>query len=123
MPACYNAAVSRAQFPKRLSRELEQVVKSLVQGLDPDRILLFGSFARGSPYPWSDIDLLVVKETDLTFGERIDWALSVVRSRRPVEILVYTPQELKIMFGRANDFICTALEEAKVVYEKKGTSG
>lgn len=108
-----------ARVEDKIERELERIVRQLVRHLDPEKIFLFGSFANSSFHAWSDIDLLLVMETPLRFHDRIELALSVIRTRHPVDILIYTPGELQAMLERGNDFISTALEEAKLLYEKK----
>lgn len=40
-------------------------------GYEPEKIILFGSLARGDTHEWSDIDLLIVKDTDASYGERV----------------------------------------------------
>ena len=61
---------------------------------------LFGSFAAGSPGPWSDIDLLVVWESDLPMVERAREFAGLGDLGVPVDVLVYTPDEFAT--GREN---------------------
>ena len=50
---------------------LDLIVRRIVEGLDPERIILFGSRARGDPRPDSDVDLMVVMKTEQPFFERM----------------------------------------------------
>lgn len=73
-------------------QEVVQYLRSALKGRVREAYL-FGSFARQELHPESDIDLLVVAETDLPFPER-GLAFSDLRDRLPsLEIFVYTPQE------------------------------
>ena len=86
----------------------------------PEKIILFGSAARGDTDEYSDIDLIVVKETDQRFVQRmVDTALLISRDISfNVDVLVYTPTELAAMIKEGRPFIEQALKEGKVLYEK-----
>lgn len=104
---------------ERLDRALAAVIDQIVQELDPERIIVFGSMARGDIHEDSDLDLLIVKETDQPFLQRIDEVLAVLRTDVPVEPLVYTSAELERLREEGRDFIGTILEEGRVVYERR----
>lgn len=110
---------------KRLSHaeaqaEIERVAASIV-AYEPEKVILFGSFARGDYHAGSDMDLIVVKETDRPFTDRIGDVLRHCRSSIPVEPLVYRPSELAAMLARGNDFLETALKEGVILYEQQRT--
>ena len=105
---------------KRLSRaafevELERIRRGLAR-YGPQRVWLYGSFARGDYHAASDVDLLIVKETDLPFVERAADVWRVCESRLPIETLVYTPAEYERMVRRGNLLIARALEEGILIY-------
>ena len=108
---------------KRLSSaeaqtEIERVAASLA-AYEPEKVILYGSFARGDYHAGSDLDLIVVKETDRPFADRIGDVLRLCRSRIPIEPLVYRPSEFAAMLARGNDFLETALKEGIVLYEQQ----
>ncbi len=85
---------------------IQEMAQKIAQVYNPDRILLFGSYARGQATPSSDIDLLIVKDTRQPVLRRGQIARqlfydSLVR----VDLLVYTPQELEDEMRHANSFI------------------
>ncbi len=89
---------------------------------DPERILLFGSRARGEDDPESDVDLLLVYQTQKRFVERLEelylaWELPVA-----VDILAYTPEEFRALL-RERPFVQDIVAEAEVIYERPGTGG
>ena len=99
---------------------LADIVRRLVQAVDPDRIVLFGSRARGDPSMNSDLDLLVVKASHTPRHQR---AIPAYRAlwgvRVPVDILWYTPEEMEEWSGVANHVVTRALREGRVIYEKQ----
>jgi predicted nucleotidyltransferase len=95
----------------------------LIEEYDPPQVILFGSMARGRVEEWSDLDLLIVKETDEPFLERSVRVALLCRAPVGVDYLVYTPAELAQMIMRGNPFILDALQESHVLYDrtKSGT--
>ena len=80
--------------------------------------ILFGSLARGEDTSRSDLDLILVQDTDKRFLDRYDGILadvSAVAGNRDVDLLIYTPEELEAISERP--FIARALREGKVIYE------
>ncbi len=76
---------------------LDEIVR-LLQSYEPERIILFGSRARGDADEHSDYDVIVIKRTSRPFLERLrDMVPFLVEFGRPAEILVYTPDEFDRM--------------------------
>jgi uncharacterized protein len=99
---------------------MDEQLKTLVHALrcyQPQRIILFGSTARGEANTDSDLDLLVIKETPEPFVQRLETMARLCPSGVHADILVYTPDELRQMVDDGNPFILQALQEGKVVYE------
>jgi len=108
-----------------LESTLAAVTAALVRDLRPERIVLFGSFARGDQNRASDLDLLIVAETPLPFCERIGRALASAygaSKRLPVEALVYTPAEWGRMLSERSSFAALALREGRLLYEREPES-
>jgi len=108
------------QSPARdLSPAVSEVVRRLAERFRPERIILFGSHARGTGTPDSDIDLLVVarvKGSRRKLATEMDRALIGVDA--PVDLIVVTPAEVKRHKNQVGTVIRPALREGKVVYEK-----
>lgn len=98
--------------------EICEKIRFTYQPYHPEKIILFGSWAKGKEDPYSDIDLIFVWNTKKRFLDRLAdlydrWPLSV-----GVDILAYTPEEFKKMLEERNSFLEKAVAEGIVLYEK-----
>jgi predicted nucleotidyltransferase len=92
-------------------------VDRLKQTIQPEQILLFGSWARGTPTRHSDLDLFIIWNTDYPPLERIGRILSLLHDAPlPIEVIVYTFDELQKQCY--SPFIQRVLTEGKVLYER-----
>lgn len=96
-----------------LKAELDRILNRLKKDPSMRLVLLFGSLARGDAREHSDIDLIVVKETEKRFLDRLDEFYN--DAREAMDVLVYTPQEFEEMKERP--FVKRALKEGKILYE------
>ncbi len=103
--------------------KLSQAISAIVREFNPERIILFGSRARGDIRPDSDIDLLII--TDKPFNsarsrwkeiERL-WSV-MIRYRIPADILLYNKDEIEHWHDCKSHIISRILQEGKVLYER-----
>ncbi|TSC66153.1 MAG: DNA polymerase beta domain-containing protein, partial [Microgenomates group bacterium Gr01-1014_80] len=78
-------------------------------------IILFGSAARGELSEDSDLDILVIKDTDKSFMDRMSDARAQIRTRIPLDIIVLTPKEAREI-PKKSTFFRQILEEGKLIY-------
>ena len=98
---------------------LDEIVSRIVQRFRPEKIILFGSHARGTTDTQSDVDLLVVMsipETRRRLATEID--LSLVGIDLPADVIVVTPEEVQCYKDRIGTIIRPAIREGKVLYER-----
>jgi predicted nucleotidyltransferase len=101
-----------------LEAELTRYVKQLQEVYHPERILLFGSLASGRVGEWSDIDLVIIKESRQKFLDRIREVMHLLQPRVGVDILVYTPEEFA-QLSRERPFVREeVIAKGKVLYER-----
>ena len=86
--------------------------------LDPERIILFGSAARGDVHDFSDIDLCIIHESSEGLTERILRALTLLADVPEAQPICYTAAEFERMARHRNPFIERILCEGRVVYER-----
>ncbi|MFO7541161.1 MAG: nucleotidyltransferase domain-containing protein [Chloroflexota bacterium] len=110
--------ITQQKRRKLLNAELERFLPILQQEYNPEKIVLFGSAASGQTDDWSDLDLVIVKETDQRFLDRIKEVMLLLRPRVGVDILVYTPDEFEDLC-RERPFVRTEIvEKGKILYER-----
>ena len=98
---------------------LEEMTRRVVEGFDPDKVILFGSHAWGSPRPDSDVDLFVVMQSDLRPAQRSAQVHMACRPRfLPMDVIVRTPAELAHRLDIGDPFVRRIMKEGKVLYER-----
>lgn len=113
----YNQIMQKKRY-QELRHELDRIVKVLVKDYSPEKIILYGSAAHGKVKRWSDLDIVVIKNTDRRFYDRIGDVLHITRPHEAVDFLVYTPKEFTDM-QKYNYFITQeVIQGGEVVYDK-----
>ena len=99
---------------------LAEVVRRLVEAVDPDKIILFGSRARGDYRADSDLDLLVIKASEEPQHRREIRAYKALSGLGvPKDILWYTPEEVEDWSAVKYHVATRAMREGRVIYEKQ----
>ncbi len=97
--------------------ELDEIIRRIVRGAAPERIILFGSFARGEAGPNSDLDLLIVKAGEVHRGHLTEEIYSNLRGvDRAVDVVVVTTEDIERYRNSHALVIAPALREGRVVY-------
>jgi uncharacterized protein len=105
------------------SETLSAMVNEIVKAVHPERIILFGSYARGESHLNSDLDLLIVTSKPWENGYNRRKEISKVRRtlsrfRIPKDLLVYSADEIKRWSHSVNHIIAHILQEGKLLYER-----
>ena len=96
-----------------------EVINKIVNDYQPERIIIFGSYARHEHTRDSDLDLLIVKDTDQSFVQRQRTVRSLFDKQMfAMDILVYTPAEFEKQRNWLNNIINIAVKTGKLVYER-----
>lgn len=98
---------------------ISRIVEKIKIQYKPKKIILFGSYAWGNPTKDSDLDLLIVKETNEKHRERslsIRKILSEENRLIGIDILVYTPEEFSNRIKMRDSFISKILRKGEVLY-------
>lgn len=105
-----------------LQELIDKIVRKLQVEYEPEKVILFGSFACGTAQSDSDLDLLIVKETTERFIDRwtmVRRLLSDPSRTIPVETLVLTPKEILERLARGDQFLAEILHHGQVLYAAK----
>lgn len=101
-------------------REIRDKVQLIVRKYRPDKVILFGSYAKGDVGPASDVDLLVIIDTEeSTWDLAVEISLTLKHSF-PMDIIVRTPKEIARRLEFGDFFVRDIVEHGKVLYERGG---
>ncbi len=100
--------------------KINDIVNRIATQFNPEKIILFGSYAAGNASDSSDLDLLVIKDTDLPRHKRsFDIHKSLIGSMIPIDILVYTQKEFEHEKNEKSSFLNSVIKTSKLLYERK----
>jgi predicted nucleotidyltransferase len=98
-------------------RVIRRYARAIAQEFGPERIILFGSYAYGTPHEDSDVDLLVVMPARNQHDQavRIRWRLA---APFPLDLIVRTPEQLAWRLKEGESFLTAIMSRGKVLHEK-----
>lgn len=106
-------ASNKQQIIKKISRQIKEQYK-------PEKIILFGSFAWGKPTKDSDLDLLIIKQTNKNYFNRVPEVKSYLHNfNQPLDIIVMTPKEVAKRLHLRDFFIEEIIKKGKILYGRK----
>jgi predicted nucleotidyltransferase len=103
-----------------ISKEnITYIARKIAESFNPEKIILFGSYAWGIPEKDSDLDLFVIMESTERPIKRAASLRRVLKDRYvPMDILVRTPEELKHRIDIGDPFIKKILRDGQVIYAR-----
>lgn len=111
--------VSASKRAAQLREELARWERILITEYTPEKIILFGSFTSGKTKPWSDVDMVIIKNTDKSFLDRTKEVLSLLKPRVGLDVIIYTPHEFERL-SSTNLFIKEEISgKGVVIYERR----
>ena len=97
--------------------QINDVVDIIVKNTNPDKVILFGSYAYGKPQEDSDLDILVIKDTDSDRYRRTREIRKYLRGIRiPIDVVVYTNAEVEEWKDTKSAFITQIMQDGRVLY-------
>jgi len=104
---------------KATDSQIKGIIEKIVQNYSPDKIWLFGSYSQNTQNESSDIDLMIIKDTNTRASKR---PAEVQRLFEPyqfdLDILVYTPDEFENQKNKINSIAYFINREGKLIYEQ-----
>lgn len=99
--------------------KIQEVVDKIAKGFNPEKIILFGSYAMGNATDDSDLDLMVIQETKLLIHKRAnEMRFLLIGSKILIDILVFTKTEFKNESSKRYSFLHAAIKNSKTLYER-----
>ncbi len=96
------------------------ISQKIVENYSPDKIILFGSYAKGNYNDDSDLDLIIIKSSSLPKHKRgIEVRRLFYRQLIPIDLKIYTPEEFENELGNRYSFLHTAIADSKILYDRK----
>ncbi|RJQ80690.1 MAG: nucleotidyltransferase domain-containing protein [Desulfobacteraceae bacterium] len=102
--------------PEPPDHVLEKEIVRTFLPVNPQKIILFGSYARGDADQYSDIDIIIVYSTKKRFLDRLAELYAKWEIKRPADILAYTPEEFDSML-KDSSFLEEAVGTGRIIYE------
>lgn len=98
--------------------EIDTLVRRIVACIQPQKVIIFGSYAKGTATIRSDLDIFVIKETELPMGKRADDLTPILCNLLiPVDVHIYTPEEVEAYGQEQFSFVDTILKTGKLFLE------
>jgi predicted nucleotidyltransferase len=102
-----------------IDREIQRMVRRIVRDFHPERVILFGSHARGEAGPDSDVDLLVVMPfKGLRHRKQVEIRVALHDIQVPIDIIVTSPEDFAWRQNVVGTIEYPAVREGKVLYAR-----
>ncbi len=103
----------------KVRKTIAEILEGIIKGYKPKKVILFGSYAYGEPSEDSDIDLLIIKNTDKRPIDRWIEVKRLLRDKNrmlPVSPLVYTEKEIEERIAIGDFFVEEIFEKGELLY-------
>jgi predicted nucleotidyltransferase len=98
-------------------KEVQNITRQIIGKYKPEKIILFGSAARGEHNLDTDVDLLIIKKETPYYGaDRIRELSRMIDRNIPLDLLIYRPEEFENRLQMGDPFIKSIIKEGKVLY-------
>lgn len=111
--------VRATRLPAQYDRWLQSLVADIVKGYRPEKIILFGSVARGAVRDGSDIDLCIIKRTRKRRLDRSDEVTALTDAAIPLDVVVLTPDEWGRRVREGDALVKEVLATGRTLYDAK----
>ncbi|MCX6223703.1 MAG: nucleotidyltransferase domain-containing protein [Bacteroidia bacterium] len=102
------------------SQQIKEIVNRIALNYNPERIILFGSYAKGSSTDDSDLDFILIKNTSIPRNKRglevrrLFYGLPVA-----MDFKIYTSSEFNAELNDRYSFLSSVIKDSKLLYERK----
>ena len=109
-------------FKKReniLNKEYKRILAIIKKEYKPEKVIIFGSFSEKRIHEWSDIDMLIIKQTKARPVDRCVKLCRLVKPKVGIDMFIYTPEEYGRLINEKSSFLLNIIKKGKVVFEKR----
>ena len=99
---------------------IRAVVQQVAERFQPEKVILFGSYAYGSPTSESDVDLLVIMRSSLKQAEQAVQICQAIEYHFGLDLIVQTPESLDRRLKLGDPFLGEIMRTGKILYERAG---
>ena len=104
-------------IPKETQKKIQEIADKIAKKYQPEKIILFGSYAWGRPHKWSDVDLFIVKQSNKKRWEREhELRRKIFPPEMSIGLLIYTPREIKERVALGDFFVKDVINKGKILY-------
>ncbi len=102
------------------TKQINDIVERIAINYKPEKIILFGSYARGNFDEDSDLDFILIKDTNIPKPQRgLEVRKLFYGLALPMDFKIYTKTEFSEELSNQYSFLSSAIKESKVLYERK----
>lgn len=102
----------------KYEEKISEIKEKIVREINPEKIILFGSYAWGNPTDNSDLDLLIIKKSkESRLDRQMDLERKLWGSGVPMDLLVYTQEEINKRLEIDDPFMLHILNNGKILYQ------
>lgn len=102
------------------NKKISDIVKRITENYAREKIILFGSHAAGTADGDSDLDLIIIKETDIPKQKRgRDFRRHLIGSLIPMDLKIYTPDEFRKEYETGFSFLNSAMKDSVLLLERE----
>ena len=117
--AAYRASSANSKFKRVSRKQINAVVRKIVDEFNPEKVILFGSYAYGKPNVDSDVDLLVVMQSNEHRAQReVKILRKLLDVPFPMDLLVRTPREIDSRLNDEDYFMREVIQQGRVLYAR-----
>lgn len=99
-------------------KEIKRLVRRIVARIQPQKVIIFGSYAKGTATIKSDLDIFIIKEMELPMARRADDLVPMLsQSLIPIDVHIYTPEEVEEYGKEPFSFVNSILKSGRTVFE------
>ncbi len=101
-----------------MNEQIQQIIQQIINNFQPEKIILFGSYAYGNPSDDSDVDLLVIMDFNDSPQKQMFKILQSIDYHLPLDLIVRSQNQLSKRINAGDFFLKEILERGRILYDR-----